>query len=78
MKTKLNIAPGSDIIRLNVLGTNIVVLNSLELANDLFDKRSAIYSSRSVYQPSVLSLSVLSPCHSAHLTMLDDLYVSIC
>ncbi|OBZ79585.1 O-methylsterigmatocystin oxidoreductase [Grifola frondosa] len=38
---------GSDIIRLNVLGTNIVVVNSMEIATDLFEKRSNIYSDRS-------------------------------
>ncbi|TCD67113.1 hypothetical protein EIP91_000576 [Steccherinum ochraceum] len=37
---------GSDIIRLNVLGTNIIVVNSLEAATDLFDKRSTIYNDR--------------------------------
>lgn len=36
----------SDIIHLNVCGTRIIVLNSLKVVVDLFDKRSAIYSSR--------------------------------
>ncbi|EKM54990.1 uncharacterized protein PHACADRAFT_119876 [Phanerochaete carnosa HHB-10118-sp] len=36
----------SDILRLNVLGSNIIIVNSLEAANDLLDKRSAIYSDR--------------------------------
>ncbi|KAI0637236.1 cytochrome P450 [Trametes polyzona] len=36
----------SDIIRLNALGMNIVVANSLEVASDLLEKRSAIYSDR--------------------------------
>lgn len=38
--------PGSDIIRVNTLGTNIIVLNSLEATSDLLDKRSTIYSDR--------------------------------
>ena len=38
----------SDIIGLNVLGSNIVVLDTLEAANDLLDKRSTLYSGRSV------------------------------
>ncbi|KAJ3533646.1 hypothetical protein NMY22_g7251 [Coprinellus aureogranulatus] len=36
----------SDIIYLNVAGTSIVILNTPKAATDLFDKRSAIYSSR--------------------------------
>ncbi|KAF8997758.1 cytochrome P450 [Cyathus striatus] len=36
----------SDIIGLNVLGTNIIVLNSYETAQELLSNRSAIYSSR--------------------------------
>ena len=36
----------SDIIFLELLGNNIVVLNSAEAASDLLEKRSAIYSDR--------------------------------
>jgi len=36
----------SDVIRVNVLGTNIIVVNSLDAATDLFDKKSAIYNDR--------------------------------
>ncbi|KAI0362724.1 cytochrome P450 [Trametes cingulata] len=36
----------SDIIRLNALGMNIVVANSYEIATELLDRRSAIYSDR--------------------------------
>ncbi|KAG7440087.1 cytochrome P450 [Guyanagaster necrorhizus] len=36
----------SDIIHLDVVGTSIIVLNSLEATSDLLDKRSSIYSSR--------------------------------
>ncbi|KAJ7629458.1 cytochrome P450 [Mycena polygramma] len=39
-------AYSSDIIHLNVAGTSIVVLNTIEAATDLLDKRSSIYSSR--------------------------------
>ncbi|KAF9061653.1 cytochrome P450 [Rhodocollybia butyracea] len=42
MSSKYN----SDIIHLNVFGSSIVVVNSLEVAQDLFDKRSSIYSDR--------------------------------
>ncbi|KAJ7454671.1 cytochrome P450 [Mycena latifolia] len=37
----------SDVIHLNVAGTSIVVLSSVEVAEDLLDKRSGIYSDRS-------------------------------
>ncbi|EKM54991.1 uncharacterized protein PHACADRAFT_208527 [Phanerochaete carnosa HHB-10118-sp] len=36
----------SDVLRLNVLRDNIIIVNSLEAATDLLDKRSAIYSDR--------------------------------
>lgn len=37
---------GSSIVRYNILGNNIVVLNSLQAVTDLLEKRSAIYSDR--------------------------------
>ncbi|CAE6428381.1 unnamed protein product [Rhizoctonia solani] len=37
----------SDIVSISVMGQTIVVLNSAEAANELLDRRSAIYSSRS-------------------------------
>ncbi|KAF8656760.1 hypothetical protein AX16_002439 [Volvariella volvacea WC 439] len=37
---------GSDIIYLNMLGTHMVILNSLKATKELFDRRSAIYSDR--------------------------------
>jgi len=36
----------SDIIHVNALGTSIVILNSYEVAVNILDKRSSIYSSR--------------------------------
>ncbi|KAJ3510173.1 hypothetical protein NMY22_g16052 [Coprinellus aureogranulatus] len=38
--------PGSDVIYLNLLGQDIIVLNSLTACRELLEKRSAIYSSR--------------------------------
>jgi hypothetical protein len=37
---------GSDIIHLNVAGTSIVVLSSLEAVRQLFERRSSLYSDR--------------------------------
>ncbi|GJE99706.1 cytochrome P450 [Phanerochaete sordida] len=37
---------GSDVVRFNVLGVNIVVTNTLETSADLLEKRSATYSDR--------------------------------
>ena len=42
------VLPGSDLIRLNIFGSNIVVVNSLEAALDLLERRSSIYSDRQV------------------------------
>ncbi|KAI0076598.1 cytochrome P450 [Panus rudis PR-1116 ss-1] len=36
----------SDIIRLHILGKDLIVINTVEIARDLFEKRSAIYSDR--------------------------------
>jgi len=36
----------SDIIHLSAAGLDIVILNSLDAANELFNKRSSNYSSR--------------------------------
>lgn len=35
-----------DVFSLQVLGNNVVVVNSEKAANELFEKRSAIYSDR--------------------------------
>lgn len=41
-----DVIKASSVVRYNVLGNNIVVLNSLQAVIDLFEKRSAIYSDR--------------------------------
>ncbi|CAL1695170.1 unnamed protein product [Somion occarium] len=46
----------SGMIRLNVFGTNMIVVNSLEIAVDLFDRRSSIYNDR----PRLIMLNELS------------------
>ena len=45
-RSEPNTRLGSKIVRYNVLGSNIVILNSLQVVMDLLDKRSAIYSDR--------------------------------
>ena len=35
-----------DIIYLNILGEDMVILNSVEVAKDLLERRSSIYSGR--------------------------------
>jgi len=47
----LTFGSDSDIIYLNVAGTEVVVLNSLSAANELLDKRSLKYSGRYVDLP---------------------------
>ena len=42
----LMLCADSDIIHVNALGTSMVILNSYEVATDLLDQRSSIYSSR--------------------------------
>ena len=36
----------SDIVHVNALGKSMIILNSYEVASDLLDRRSGIYSSR--------------------------------
>ncbi len=40
------IVSGSDVVHTDVLGTHMVIINSAKAANELFDKRSSIYSDR--------------------------------
>ncbi|KAI0295306.1 hypothetical protein B0F90DRAFT_1200918 [Multifurca ochricompacta] len=37
---------GSDVVHADVMGSHIIILNSAKAANDLFEKRSSIYSDR--------------------------------
>ena len=37
---------GSDIVHAEVMGSHIVILNSMKVANELLEKRSSIYSDR--------------------------------
>ncbi len=42
---------GSDILHIDVAGKSIVIVNSWKAANDLFEKKSGMYSSRYVRVP---------------------------
>lgn len=42
----LMIESGSDLVHIDVLGSNIFVVNSAKAANELFEKRSSKYSDR--------------------------------
>jgi hypothetical protein len=44
--SKLTSPSDSDILHVDAAGTSIVVLSSMEAINDLFDKRSSLYSDR--------------------------------
>jgi len=44
----------SDIIHLNAAGTSMIVLNSVQAAKDLMEKRSSIYSTRYVLTRSAI------------------------
>ena len=41
-------ATGSDILYANFLGAQFIILNSMQAANDLLERRSSIYSDRYV------------------------------
>lgn len=46
---------GSDVIHLNALGTHLVILNSAKATDELFDRRSSLYSDR----PLLVALNVI-------------------
>ena len=46
LRIHLMLCADSDIIHVNALGTSMIILNSYEVATDLLDRRSSIYSSR--------------------------------
>jgi hypothetical protein len=56
-----------DLVYLNVLGTSLLYVNSAEMAYELFDKRSAIYSDRPTIPMLELYVHVsLGSCHILH------------
>ena len=52
--------PASDVIHVDILGSHIVILNSIKSANELLEKRSSIYSDRyDRRMPVVILLAIL-------------------
>ena len=51
--------PESDITYLNAMGSSFIVLNSLDTADELLDKRSMIYSGRYVPNISVYLMCLI-------------------
>jgi hypothetical protein len=52
-KSTIDYFVASDIIHIGVAGTSIIVLSSVDVAFDLLEQRSAIYSDRPVEIPSI-------------------------
>ncbi|THH17674.1 hypothetical protein EW146_g3176 [Bondarzewia mesenterica] len=46
---------GSDIVHVDVLGTDLIIVNSAKAANELFEKRSSLYSDR----PKLMALNAI-------------------
>lgn len=44
----------SPVIRLNMLGTNMIILNDIESTTEFFERRGLIYSNRYVCIPTVV------------------------
>jgi hypothetical protein len=44
-----------DLVHINIFGQHIIFVNSVEIARNLFEKRSSIYSDR-IYSPMVHDL----------------------
>lgn len=74
LRWKLTDWTGSDLVRVSILGNNIIVVNSLEAASDLLEKRSANYSDRSVSNLRTYCMS-LKTYRRQQSTMLHELYV---
>jgi hypothetical protein len=46
MHLQVTLLLGSDVVHVDVMGTHVVILNSLKAGHELLDKRSSIYSDR--------------------------------
>jgi len=70
-RISLSLDQDTDILYLNVAGQSIVVLDTAEAVTELLEKRSSVYSSRSV---SILILRpTFSLSHSARMPMINEL-----
>lgn len=45
----------SDVVHVDVLGSHVVILNSIEAATELLERRSSIYSDRHGSPPNMVS-----------------------
>jgi len=71
---KLTCSSGSDIIYLEALGKKMIILNSYDVATELLDRRSHIYSSRGVSILLTFVANIYPRINRPHLTFLGELY----
>uniref|UniRef100_A0A0W0FXJ5 Cytochrome p450 n=1 Tax=Moniliophthora roreri TaxID=221103 RepID=A0A0W0FXJ5_MONRR len=64
------LAAGSDLVSFNLLGTIVVVVNSFEADQELFEKRSALYSDRPRF--TMAKRVTVSPVESFILAMVQN------
>jgi len=71
---KLACFSGSDIVYLEALGKKVIILNSYNVATELLDRRSHIYSSRGVSILLVFVANIYPRINRPVLTFLGELY----
>ena len=49
VKKLLNVCNVGSIVSLDILGSNLILLNTIETLKDLYDKRGSIYSDRPTF-----------------------------
>ncbi|KAJ7118811.1 cytochrome P450 [Mycena epipterygia] len=67
----------SDILHLNVAGTSIIILSSLEAANDLLEKRASLYSDRHSRISNMAAKIVISIVYGIDVQRSGDPYVEL-
>lgn len=72
MPTKQTRCAGTDILYLNMAGTEVVVLDTSKPATDLLESRSSLYSGRWVVESS-LFLPMLTLCSRVRMPMVNEL-----
>jgi len=71
---KLACSSGSDIVYLEALGKKVIILNSYNVAIELLDRRSHIYSSRGVSILLIFVANIYPRINRPFLTFLGELY----